>query len=151
VKTIRHIALLAISVLLLASCEKMGENDQVSGFWQLVSVQNGSTTTDVTADQIFWGLQNGIISIRSSLITFSTYEDGENCYELIGRYSKSGDNLYIKEFLYHYDSHDESIPNITDVLRKYGIYTSSPHYSIEKNGTTLTLSYDNGILTFRKS
>ncbi|MBR6375868.1 MAG: lipocalin-like domain-containing protein, partial [Alloprevotella sp.] len=51
--------MLAVS---LSSCEKMGENDGVRGFWRLVSVKTGDVETDVTNDNIFWGLQNGIIS-----------------------------------------------------------------------------------------
>ena len=150
-KIIRHIVLLALSTLLFTSCDKMGENDQVSGFWQLVSVQNGSTTTDVTEDKIFWGLQDGIISIRSTVISFSTFEGNEKCYELIGRYSKNGEYLYIEELFCHYDSHDEPIPNISDVLCRYGINTLMPHYEIERKKADMTLSYETGTLTFRKS
>lgn len=150
-KIIQHIVLLALSTLLFTSCDKMGENDQVSGFWQLVSVQNGSTTTDVTADKIYWGLQDGIISVRSSVVSFSTFEEKENCYELIGRYSKNGEHLYIEELFYHYDSHDEPIPSITEILKKYGLYNVPSIYSIKSKGTTITLLHETGALTLIKS
>ena len=136
-----------LTVLLsLSSCEKMGENDGVRGFWRLVSVKTGDVETDVTNDNIFWGLQNGIISIRSSNVAFSSLSNGEKCFELIGRYSVNGEKVYIEELFYHYDSHDDVIPEITEVLSKYGIDKLKPNYSKKKSGNTLVLEYENGTL-----
>lgn len=138
-----------LTVLLsLSSCEKMGENDGVRGFWRLVSVKTGDIETDVTNDNIFWGLQNGIISIRCYSATFAQFEGGEPCNELIGKYHIGSNILAFDELYEHYDNHDERIQEISQSMKKCGIIKENPQFAvIEKSADRLTLKCDDTILT----
>ncbi len=136
-KHTRHIIAI-ISILLLASCDRKGdENGALDGMWQLTEWRN--ETGQVVADQnagIYYSFQLKLMKVQ---VPFSTA-----CY--LSHFVHQDDELIVGQPT-HWPT--DSIYSLSE-LTKYGV-PADGHFHVDAlSSSRLVLSSETGRLSFRK-
>lgn len=149
--------ILSAAVLLtsfLSSCDKMPENGDLDGMWQLLEVKykKGDAHDSIVSkkeEQIYWAVQFKLISIRNA--PYTPIADGLT-EESLARFRHQGDSLLIDELYLHSRSEDVLVTDEnTNYFNLIGIAGNKAAFKIEElsdNRMSLTSSYAH--LTFRK-
>lgn len=134
--------LLAILSFSVASCDKLPENGDLDGNWQLLTIEQHATgeVTSVKDQKIFWVVQLKLMSYRGAA----------NSY--LSRFIHEGDSLFLYNFYRHTRYEDYLLTDSsTTELAKLGIQGISGRYAIETlNKKSMVLNSINSRLVFRK-
>lgn len=141
------------------SCDKLPDNGDLDGMWQLMSVSSSDgETQNVKESQLYW-------SIRLRLVQYSSQRSMDS-HIYYSHFKKEGSILYLTDFCKdakyeHVDDDNEWIqPDEAEVLHQWGIYPEGDPSSEKKvmviyhidylSSSKLILSNADGKLTFRK-
>lgn len=134
--------LLAILSFSVASCDKLPENGDLDGNWQLLTIEQHATgeVTSVKEQKIFWAVQLKLMSYRGAA----------NSY--LSRFIHEADSLFLYNFYRHTRYEDYLLTDSsTTELAKLGIQGISGRYAIETlNKKSMVLNSINSRLVFRK-
>ncbi len=157
----KNLLYILFAFALFTACDKLPDDSDLDGMWQLTSIEHAGTNTDVKSQRIYW-------SFRLRLIQFTNVGDAEHKKEFFAHSEHNGNTLNIydlcnpSENATAADNNEWMDTNERDltVLAQWGIYpeTDTSHkgklkvcYSIEKaTSSSLTLSNSNTKLKFRK-
>lgn len=151
---------ITLTLLLVLSCDKLPDNGNLDGMWQLMAVENRASgeCTDWSGNQRYW-------SFRLRLVQYSTHQ-GISKEVLYAHFEQEGSILWLTDFCtaakYEKEADDNEwlTPDDASRLAPWG-FTPLPDpaahtktvatFQIEQlSASTLVLSNENVILTFRK-
>lgn len=130
--------ILSCYAVTLLSCDKVDDNGDLGGMWQLTewkAVPDG-TVVATKEDAIFY-------SVQLNLMKFSRDNDLSNCH--LARFSHKGDSLFVGKV---YARPLDKEVQVAD-LAKYGV-PASGRFAIELNSKHMVLRSDEAVLKFRK-
>lgn len=134
--------LLVIVLFGVASCDKMPENGDLDGNWQLLTIEehNSGAIVSVKEQKVFWAVQLKLISYRGA----------DNSY--LSRFIYDGDSLFLYNFYRHTRYEDYLLTDSsTTELAKLGIQGISGRYVVETlNRKQMVLNSSDSRLVFRK-
>lgn len=152
--------LLTISIFCLAiggvwtSCDKLSDNGDLDGMWQLREMHTKASTDDATysqatdkrAEKIYWSFQLDLLSITSeaSLNGFTG--------ETVARFTYSGERLEVTETYIHYRDRDSLLtdPETTE-LEALGIRGNTGSFAVSQlSKHSMILCSDTDSLVFKK-
>jgi hypothetical protein len=161
-KTLHHqiyTALMLLAISLCTACDKMPDNGQLDGMWQLMSIETADgQILNVKEQQHYW-------SFRLRLVQFTTSRtfDGTKYY---AHFSREGGNIVLTDFCletrYEKDTDDNEwiSSEKADLLHPWGVYGQADEtlsqkikatYQVEAlSDTRLVLKSDQVRLTLRK-
>lgn len=126
------------------SCElHLEDNGALSGFWKLTTIENhqDGTTTDVSEDEVFWGISYNLINIHRD----------KYYYNLIIPFRKEGKQITFISINKENFHNSEPVIHDIDSLRPFGIYGLNESYTIDNlNNSRMTISSSSATLQFRK-
>lgn len=133
----------------LAACDKIPQNGDLDGMWQLTEMTPAATgvTTHKKPEAIYWSFQLDVLMIHTPY----KLHNGKT-YNTSGLFEKRGDSLHVNTVYVHYVNRDSLIsdPHST-TLDAVGIHGNSGHFRIESlSDSHMTLSSDFCRLAFRK-
>lgn len=139
---LRTIAITALCLSFICSCDKKPMNDDLDGNWQLLDINYKNST----------GIYDSIVSKKEQKVFFAFQLKLMNVSNILSRFR------YTKDSLFLYDFYRRGYPNdtlITDehtkILNDVGIDGNKADFKIETlNSHTLKLSSDYAKLLFRK-
>ena len=138
----------------LTSCDKLPENGRLDGMWQLMSIQyhntaEGDSLVSTQDRRIYWSVQLGLISIRSTTDYFHT--NGIEA-EVLSRFTRTTDSLHLTEIYTNHRTTDSLLTDpSTTLLRPTGIDGNKASFAIEHlTPSTLHLQSPYARLNFRK-
>lgn len=144
----------ATLLLFLFSCDKLPENGDLDGQWQLMQIeefpensQDPSSVASKKESRIYWAFQLDLLSIHSQLEALN----GHTTYT-VGRFQHHGGRLELPEFYIHFHNRDSLLTDpTTQALNFTGIRGNKASFKVEKlNSKSMILSSDFNRLTFRK-
>lgn len=137
-------ALIKLSILLLyatalVSCDKVDDNGDLGGMWQLTEWKNSTDGSIVATkqDAIFY-------SVQLDLMKFSRNNDISNYH--LARFSHKGDSLFVGEVYARPNDNQVSIAE----LGKYGVPASGAFAIEELSAKNMVLRSKEAVLRFRK-
>ncbi len=147
-----HLILIFLT-LTCASCDKMPENGELDGQWQLMSMgtRNNAdaspTYTDTKGQRIYWRFQLRLLMIHTAGAMLNGHT-----YDTACRFEKSGNTLAITQTYIHTLNRDSLITDPASTsLAPVGIRGNTETFSIEKlDGKQMILQSDHHRLVFRK-
>lgn len=138
-KHIYYILILVAVMFTTASCDKVDDNGDLGGMWQLTewrALPSGEVRATKT-DAIFY-------SVQLNLMKFSIYNDMDTYH--LARFSHRNDSLILGKI---YARPDEKEVPATE-LAKYGVPPSGAFAIDNLTSSSMTLRSDSAVLTFRK-
>lgn len=153
----RYLSCLLLSLICLTACDKLPENGDLDGMWQLVELSeaapDGSGYGDarnMKSERIYWCVQLKLLSILRRDGTQNP-TNGET-EETLCRFNHAGGTFSITEMYYHYRNHDELITDEHfEGLAFTGIHGNKADFRVERlNGKEMILCSDDSRLVFRK-
>ena len=128
----------------VASCDKLPENGDLDGNWQLLTIEHHATgqVEQVKDQQVFWAVQLKMIY----------YRGGGLDKEYLSRFVHQSDSLFLYDFYYHTRYEDYLLTDsATTELSPAGIVGISGRYAVETlNHKSMVLNSTDTRLVFRK-
>lgn len=150
-KTIRRRALPLIILLLsvlFSGCDKLPENGDLDGLWQLMSIQNGGTTTDMKAKRMYCSFQLKLFML------------GNDAYprHFFGYFEHKGSTMRFHHFTFRSDyveggKIDELMTDETGLkhIAPWGFYSTDCTFNVVKlNSSELILEHGDTKIVYRK-
>lgn len=152
---LKHIGLLALlgcSLLLLSSCDKMPENGDLDGMWQLMTIQTPQGTRQVQQQAyiiFYMKLAEWRVPVKPQTLDFHYYS----------HFNQQGDSLCFYDLCHasaHTVSDSDDIPVTVEeiaagALADWGIHTLHTRYRVlQLNAKHLTLEKADTVYAFRK-
>lgn len=153
-KYIKYILFLLIMTTTIA-CDKVPNNGNLDGMWQLMSIEENGTVTSTKDRQVYW-------SIRTNLVQLSLY-DG---FRLFSHFERTGNDITLYDFC-HESINEQASDNDAwiekeeiEILTQWGIFpeedtvrpgrlTQTFHFEL-LNSDNMILSSGKYKLIFRK-
>lgn len=134
--------LLAILSFCVVSCDKIPENGDLDGNWQLLTIEehNSGEVVSVKEQKVFWAVQLKLIA----------YKGADNSY--LSRFVYDGDSLFLYNFYRHTRYEDYLLTDSsTTELEKLGIHGISGRFAVESlDKKRMVLNSNDSRLVFRK-
>ncbi len=150
----RNIFLSLIAVLLFSACDKLPENGDLDGMWQLMTVEKtGESAENVKAKKLFYSFQLDLVQFNDATMPYGT----PFCYAY---FKHKGNTMYFHTLCkpsMNESEKDDNVPftreeiEVEQVMAPWGIYSLTPRFEVLKlNSNAMILQSDYAILTFRK-
>lgn len=149
----KRLSLLFICVAaLFATCDKLPDDDNLNGKWQMLEMYSSDDTghysifTDKRDSRTFWSFQLGLLQINSNDV------HNGSTGETFARFTHNGDNLFINEIYVHYRDRDSLVADpASTAFSSVGIRGNATHFLISRQtGSQLILTSPTDSLVFYK-
>lgn len=148
---------LLLSLLFVSACDKLPENGDLDGMWQLTELSEAAADgsgygepRNMKSERIYWCVQLRLLSILRRDGTQNPTNGKTE--ETLCRFVHAGGSFRITEMYYHYRSSDELITDEAfEGLAFTGVHGNKAEFRVEKlNGKEMILCSDQSRLVFRK-
>ncbi len=143
---------LLILLFLFFSCGKLPKNDELDGFWNLVTMQEtGKEARDMRGTQRFWAFQLDLLNMKSATEYFS-----KDYSDVLCRFVRFEDSLKITEIYLHpiadrINADDSLVVQPDASFHRFGIYKAGETFKIERlSPGSMVLVSDSCRLEFRR-
>lgn len=138
-KVLFRLSIFLLCATALMSCDKVDDNGDLGGMWQLTEWKNSADGSIVATkqDAIFY-------SVQLDLMKFSRNNDISNYH--LARFSHRGDSLFIGKVYARPNDNEVSIAE----LSKYGVPTLGAFAIEELSAKKMVLRSTQAVLRFRK-
>ena len=111
-----------------AGCDKMPANGDLDGMWQMIEVEHGGVSKNVSADQLY-------MSIQLHLFQLGDKKNGRRYY---GYFEHKGDSLRLWQFSYASQNETAEEDNVPiaeadkAILQPWGFYSLKETFLVDK-------------------
>lgn len=150
---ILHLGISILCILAMFSCDKIPANGKLDGMWQVMSVEENGTVSDMKEKKVYWSFQLG-------LVQFSAYNNS-HYKRMYARFKREGNELRFYDFFFDSENFTESdnnewiTPDKASELNRWGVYPEADEEQtgrVKKTYTITTLD-DNTLIvsSYRES
>ena len=146
-----YILICFVAVCMIYTCQKYDGSD-VYGMWELRSITGiapHGTSVTTTAGNVYWSFQLDLLSVRC---VKGNPNDPKVPLELLCRFQKTADSLFITSTYFHFRDRDSLVtaPDSAMFLAN-GVFAGGTRYGIDRfDKDEMVLSQGNTKLYFRK-
>lgn len=134
--------------LLFISCDKMPENGDLDGLWQLMEISDNGNVRNTKADRLYCSFQLKLFMLG----------DPTEPRHYFGYFANNGNTIRFHNFTYrsNYSQDNQSEDKLMNddedlqTIAPWGFYSTDCTYSIELSSKILILRHDNLTITYRK-
>lgn len=137
-----------LAVFTLFACDKMPENGDLDGQWQMTSIKHiaHAAPTPALNGKVYWSFQLNLLSIY----TPEDKHNGSESYTFC-RFQVKGDSLHITKSYVHSMDKDVEVEDTATYLDVVGLHSNRESYAIKTlTDSRLVLHSDYHELEFRK-
>lgn len=142
------ILLAALTLFSLSTCDKLPENGDLDGLWQLMEINSGGTITDTKSDRMY-------CSFQLHLFMLGSQQAGPRAY--FGYFEHKGSTIRFHQFTfrsdYTEDSNEDRLMTDDDLnaILPWGFTSTDCTFTVkELTGKKLVISQGETTITYRK-
>lgn len=145
---IRIYSILLFTLAMFTACDKLPENGDLDGMWQLMEISEGGTVKNIKDSNIY-------CSFQLKLFMLGSKKDGSRAY--FGYFEHKGNAIRFYNFTFRSNYSEESnedklmTEKDIDVIRPWGFYSTDCTFEVkELTSSRLVITKDKTTITYRK-